>query len=71
MEAFAVGFVILVFGSCIAKGKWGMALAGLFVMGIFAIVGAIRIAKPGSYWDRQNYPIGGGKYLLARERFNV
>ena len=36
------------------KGKWGFLVAGFFV-GIFWLVGSIRLAKPGSYWYRRFY----------------
>jgi hypothetical protein len=32
----------------ILKGKWAVAFLG----GIFVIPGALRVAKPGSWWDR-------------------
>ena len=34
------------------KGKWGFFFLGLFI-GIFWIIGAIRPAKPDSYWARK------------------
>jgi hypothetical protein len=36
------------------EGKWGFLVAGFFV-GIFWLVGSIRLAKPGSYWYRRFY----------------
>lgn len=36
---------------CFLKGKPGMGVAGLFVT-LFGLIGACRLAKPGSYWDR-------------------
>ena len=66
------------------KGKPGFGIAGipfgfawvsaLFLgifasLGIFAWVGAIRIAKPHSWWARRNYPLGGLKMQTAIQRF--
>lgn len=64
-----VGLALIPVVICWQKGKIGFALLGLGFMGAFAIIGALRIAKPGSSWDKKNYPIGSGKYVLARERF--
>ncbi len=52
---------------CFAKGKRMMALGGLLfvipVVGLYFIVipvvGAIRIAKPDSWWTRHRYPPDG------------
>ena len=45
------GAVVLV---CIVKGKYGMALLGLFVPPL-AYVGALRLARPESLWARRRY----------------
>lgn len=63
-----LAFGVWVIGVCFAKGKPGFGIAGIFLF-IFAIVGAIRIAKPDSWWDRNKYEDGGGKHKLARKRF--
>jgi hypothetical protein len=39
---------------CALKGKWWYALFTPFV-GLFGLVGAIRPAKPHSYWARHWY----------------
>ncbi|MFB4295913.1 hypothetical protein [Actinomadura sp. NTSP31] len=51
------------------KGKTWTGLIGLFI-GIVALVGAIRLARPGSPWARRRYRPGSRKErrALARER---
>lgn len=39
---------------CAMKGKWVFAVLGLAAH-LFAIVGAMRMAKPGSFWARRWY----------------
>jgi hypothetical protein len=39
---------------CALKGKWGMVTGGL-VIHILWSVGAIRLAKPNSWWARRYY----------------
>jgi hypothetical protein len=39
---------------CALKGKWGFLLLGLLIHW-FWIFGAIRLAKPDSWWARRNY----------------
>jgi hypothetical protein len=67
--AVAVATILVFVVICALKGKAGLALLGFFLAGIFAIVGAIRIAKPGSWWARRNYEPGGPKEQLALQRF--
>ncbi len=62
---------------CFAKGKRVMALGGLLfvipVVGLYFIliplVGAVRIAKPDSWWARHRYPPNGAKMQTAIARF--
>ncbi len=68
MELVVIGLFVWAFVVCWQKDKQGFAILGIF-SGIFVIVGAFRIAKPGSTWDKKHYPVGSGKYKLARERF--
>ena len=62
------GFLVSVATAIITglKGKYGFLAAGL-LLGIFWIVGAIRLAKPDSWWAKQVY--GQEKLRRARERF--
>ena len=53
---------------CFAKGKPGMGVAGLFI-GWFAIFGACRLAKPGSWWDRSVY--NAAQKAHTRVRYGV
>jgi len=39
---------------CALKGKWGFALAGVIIH-VLWYVGAIRLAKPASWWARRFY----------------
>jgi hypothetical protein len=73
----ALALVIAPVVICFAKGKRVMALGGLLfvipVVGLYFIliplVGAIRIAKPDSWWTRHRYPPNGGKMQTAIARF--
>lgn len=49
------------------KGKWGMVAAGLLVHPCW-IFGAIRLAKPDSFWARRFY--SNSKMQLALDRFD-
>ena len=39
---------------CALKGKYRLALVALFLWPV-AVAGAIRLARPGSWWDRRRY----------------
>ena len=52
----------------LSKGKPGLAVLGVIVVP-FAIVGAIRLAKPSSPWARRRYREGSSKDVRARARF--
>jgi hypothetical protein len=54
---------------CALKGKPGFAILGVLLFGAFGIVGAIRLAKPGSWWSRKFY--GHHKLAKAWERFEA
>jgi hypothetical protein len=64
--------IILAVVACIVitfmKGKNGMGVVGLLIA-IVAVVGAIRLAKPDSYWARKFY--GEHKRRRATARFGV
>jgi hypothetical protein len=54
---------------CLLKGKMWCGVIGLYVS-LFALVGAIRLARPGSFWARRRYPAGSRKLdkAIAREK---
>src|SRR4051794_13255263 len=57
-----------IFGSaviCGLKGKYGMVAGGLVVHPLW-LVGAIRLAKPDSWWARRHYD--GHKLMEAQAR---
>jgi hypothetical protein len=56
-------FVVVV----VSKGKLLTAILGAFVP-LLAVVGAIRLAKPGSRWARRRYPPDSRKLRRATER---
>ena len=62
--AIAVGYSLL----AILKGKPWLGLFGLFVPAI-ALVGAIRLAKPGSPWARRFYKADSRRLARAQERW--
>jgi hypothetical protein len=62
----AVGFVAIAVAIVnLAKRKVGFALAGLVIMPV-GLIGAVRLAKPGSLWTRF---YGAEKRARAEERF--
>jgi hypothetical protein len=65
--AVAVAIQVFVVGICILKGKVLLGLLGLFIWPA-ALVGAIRLAKPGSPWARRRYGEGSKKLARAQER---
>ena len=50
------------------KGKLLMATFGVFVP-LLALVGAIRLAEPGSLWARHRYPPGGRRQRRLEARY--
>jgi hypothetical protein len=61
-----IGGLLAVATICALKGKWVFFALGWF-SGVFWIVGAIRVAKPRSYWATRWY--GENLLALAHERF--
>jgi hypothetical protein len=49
------------------KGKYTTAITGMLVP-LVAWVGAIRVARPGSWWARRRYATGSRKLARARAR---
>ncbi len=61
--------VTLAFAAVAAfKGKPVLAVLGVILLP-FAVVGAIRIAKPGSPWAKRRYREGSSKDVRSRARF--
>jgi len=54
---------------CLLKGKTWSGVLGIYIS-LFALVGAIRLARPGSVWARSRYPEGSRKLAraIAREK---
>ncbi|RFS84494.1 hypothetical protein D0T12_13015 [Actinomadura spongiicola] len=65
--AFALIFNLCVAVVALLKGKIWTGLLGLFV-GVLAIVGAVRLARPGSPWARRRYAKGSRKERRAKAR---
>jgi hypothetical protein len=70
--AIGLGLYVWAIVVCFLKGKSGLAVLG--IIGFFvpflswaAIIGAIRIAKPDSWWARKKY--GPEKMKIAHQRF--
>jgi hypothetical protein len=57
----------LAMGASRSTLKWGFFLLGFFI-GLFWIVGAIRLAKTHSWWARKNYAFDGRKMRQAMAR---
>ena len=63
--AFNLAFTVI----CLLKGKVWSGMIGVYIS-LFALVGAIRVARPGSVWARSRYPEGSRKLAkaIAREK---
>lgn len=61
------GLVLSLAVICVMKGKWRFAVFGLFIHPLWPI-GAIRLAKPGSFWAKRWY--ADDKRQRAEQRFN-
>lgn len=64
----AVAVDLLLAGLVILKGKRLLALFGIFFP-LFSLVGAVRLASPGSPWARRRYKPGGRKLARAEARW--
>ncbi|HET7444055.1 MAG TPA: hypothetical protein VFJ57_05290 [Solirubrobacterales bacterium] len=49
------------------KGQWLLFVAGWLTLGIVWWIAAVRLARPGSWWDRHRY--GPEKRQRARQRY--
>jgi hypothetical protein len=63
--AFNLAFTVI----CLLKGKTWTGVLGIYV-GLIALIGAIRLARPGSPWARRRYSVGSRKEAkaIAREK---
>lgn len=54
---------------CLLKGKTWCGVIGIYI-GLIALIGAIRLARPGSPWARRRYPDDSWKLAraIAREK---
>ena len=59
--AITAGAVVV----CALKGKYRLALVALFLWPV-AVAGAIRLARPGSWWDRRRYSPARSAHARAR-----
>ena len=51
----------------VLKGKIFLGVGGM-LLPLLSLIGAIRLAEPGSWWARRRYPPGGAKLARATER---
>jgi hypothetical protein len=63
--AISIALLVLSLLVCIAKGKYKLALFGAFIP-VVALVGALRLARPGSRWAKRRY--GSEKLVRATAR---
>jgi hypothetical protein len=61
-------FTLAVTAVAIFKGKVVMGVAGMFLLPV-GLIGAIRLAKPGSPWANRRYHSGSEKLARAEKRF--
>ena len=52
----------------VLKGKIFTGVAGM-LFPLFAMIGAIRLAKPDSFWARRRYPEGSKKRIRSERRY--
>jgi hypothetical protein len=64
---FAIALNVLFVVVTFLKGKLKLALAGV-ILPLFSTVGALRLAKPGSWWARRFYRPSGRKHRRAVAR---
>jgi hypothetical protein len=70
VDTWIIGIVIVVGLATLAilKGKRLLGLVGVFIP-VFSLVGAVRLASPGSPWARRFYDPDGRKMARSRTRF--
>jgi hypothetical protein len=60
--------VLAISAVAIFKGKVFMGIAGMLLV-LVGLIGAIRLAKPGSPWANRRYPPGSKKLARAEKRY--
>jgi hypothetical protein len=65
--AFIVAYITTIV-ICAMKGKWWYASFGCFGFWWWPVIGALRLAKPNSFWARKYY--GPEEIKVASERFS-
>ena len=67
--AFVLAINLALTAICLLKGKVWSGVIGVYIS-LFALVGAIRVARPDSPWARWRYPDGSRKLAkaIAREK---
>jgi hypothetical protein len=67
--ALVLAFNLAFTAICLLKGKVWSGVLGVYIS-LFALVGAIRVARPGSVWARSRYSEGSRKLAkaIAREK---
>ena len=63
----AVALTAIAVVVCALKGKYRLALVAVFLWPVAAI-GALRLARPGSWWDRRRYAGSPGTRARAQAR---
>lgn len=66
VATLALGFLLSVI--CLLKGKITTGVVGI-VIGIIALVGAVRLAKPESWWATRRYVSRPGRAARAARRY--
>jgi hypothetical protein len=67
----ALVVTIVALAICALKGKYRLALLSIFVPPV-AVAGAIRLARPGSRWDRERHsPANHERAVERAERFDA
>ena len=54
--------------TAVLKGRIVLGAVGLFIVPV-GLIGALRLARPGSPWARARYPAGSGRLQRSRRRF--
>jgi hypothetical protein len=68
--AVTVGINLIFAVVCIFKGKLPLAIVGVFLP-LVALFGAVRLAKPDSWWARRHYKPDSRRLARARARFGA